>query len=255
MRNCFLQRLTGRLSAPQTDLKPVGCFLGTGYCNHVVMHLYSGRPAGSEDPLSATELRHLSYSSLIHRKSFSQPRKHQVCTIQNIWHFRLLRTSEDMLSFTNTHTHTHWPASPCLHIWRGACCPGSSCAVSSALPGTSPNSPLCSCAPSGTSSAPPEGAAQSQQGSAVMFQHPQMIFYWHTRISNCPQLLFYCLTGAERRLENSRIMMYLVISPPTFQLFFLDSVHEQLRLLWRHDLKSLNLVYCPQSLIFCDILC
>lgn len=48
------------------------------------------------------------------------------------------------------------PAAPCPSTSAGSCCPGSSCAASSARPGTCPARHPCSAAPSGTSSAPPE---------------------------------------------------------------------------------------------------
>lgn len=121
--------------------------------------LCTGLPAGHKDPPF--------HSSWIHRSSF---RKY---TPQASKHRKL--PSEGTFSLMNTHK----PASPCLHIWMGACCPGSSGAVSSALPGTSPNSPLCSCAPSGTSSEQPEGgsteSARTQQ--CRIFQHSHIIFY------------------------------------------------------------------------------
>lgn len=51
------------------------------------------------------------------------------------------------------------PAAPCPSTSGGSCCLGSSCAASSARPGTCPGRPPCSSAPSGTSSAQP-GAQQ-----------------------------------------------------------------------------------------------
>lgn len=139
----FHQKLTGRLSAPHAGLKPAGShFFGTGSCSHSAMHFLK------EVLQIAIRIlvihRHLLFSLLIHWRS---------CTHLH-W---------------PTHTLTHWPASPCPHIWTGACCPGSSGAVSSALPGTSPNSPLCSCAPSGTSSVQPGGEQHKvSRGTAVL---------------------------------------------------------------------------------------
>lgn len=52
----------------------------------------------------------------------------------------------------NLKSSTDSPASPCLRIWRGSCCLDSSCAASSARPGTSPDSHLYFCVPSGISS-------------------------------------------------------------------------------------------------------
>lgn len=47
------------------------------------------------------------------------------------------------------------PVSLFLHTLRGSCCPGSSCAASLVRLGTFPDSPLCSCVPSGISSGQP----------------------------------------------------------------------------------------------------
>lgn len=60
------------------------------------------------------------------------------------------------------------PAAPCPSTSAGSCCPGSSCGASSARPGTCPAHPLCSFAPSGTSSAQPanQTTKRSWGGSA-----------------------------------------------------------------------------------------
>lgn len=183
----FHQKLTGRLSAPHAGLKPAGPhFFGTGICSHAAMHFLK------EVLQIAIRIlvihRHLLFSLLIHWRS---------CTHLH-W---------------PTHTLTHWPASPCPHIWTGACCPGSSGAVSLALPGTSPNSPLCSCAPSGTSSVQPGGEGGQHKVSrscSHVSASADDVSHWQ-RQTFIWQVVSFCIT------ETGELRF--LISPPHSQYF------------------------------------
>lgn len=177
--------------SPEADWQVVCAgshFLGTGSCSHAAIHFLKGVLQIAIQILVMH--RHLLFSLLIHWRS---------CT-HLLW---------------PTHTLTHWPASPCPHIWTGACCPGSSGAVSLALPGTSPNSPLCSCAPSGTSSVQPGGGSTKSAGAQQCCSHVSAsavdVSHWQ-RQTFIWQVVSFCITETGELKEVS----YFSSSLPIF---------------------------------------